>query len=160
MIIEAGVVAGYLAAWATGKARRAASRIDAEADAVIDGSLDRLHEVVEARLGGHPVLAELANEARQAGQVSTWTLARAEQTLAEAANDDEAFAQAVTGLVARLREAKRIIAPVSVGSGSTVLTGEVHARARDGGFAFGQVTGGVQIGREAGGPPLPGRPGH
>ena len=134
--------------------------MDDEADAVINGSLDRLHEVVEARLGGHPVLAELAEEARQAGQVSARTLAQAEQTVAEAAKDDQGFAQTVAGLVARLREAERIPTLAAVGSGSAVSTGEVYARARDGGFAFGQVTGGVQISREAGDPPLPGRPGH
>ncbi len=65
MVIEAGVVAGYVVAWALRKARRAGGRLDAEADGVIDASLDRLHEVVAAKLGGHPVLAELVEEAER-----------------------------------------------------------------------------------------------
>ena len=63
MVIEAGVVAGYVIAWAVRKARRVAGRLDAEADEVIDAGLDRLHEAVVAKLGGHPVLEELDEEA-------------------------------------------------------------------------------------------------
>jgi hypothetical protein len=53
-VIEAGLVAGYVIAWAVGKARRVGGRLDAEADQVIDASLDRLHEVVAGKLAGHP----------------------------------------------------------------------------------------------------------
>jgi pheromone shutdown protein TraB len=59
VVIEAGVVAGYVIAWAMRKARRAVGRLDDDADAMIDASLDRLHEVVMARLAAHPVLTEL-----------------------------------------------------------------------------------------------------
>jgi hypothetical protein len=59
VVVEVGVVAGYVIAWAVRKARRAAGRIDDEADAVIDAGLDRLHEVVVARLAGHPAVAGL-----------------------------------------------------------------------------------------------------
>src|SRR5260221_7134951 len=52
MVIEAGVVAGYVIAWAVRKARRVGGRLDAEADGVIDAGLDRLHEVVAGELGG------------------------------------------------------------------------------------------------------------
>jgi hypothetical protein len=37
-------------AWVIRKARRLGGRLDAEADRVIDASLDRLHEVVSAKL--------------------------------------------------------------------------------------------------------------
>ena len=63
MVIEAGVVAGYVIAWAVRKARRAGGRLDVEADEAIDAGLDRLHEVVAAKLAGHPVLEELEEEA-------------------------------------------------------------------------------------------------
>jgi hypothetical protein len=109
VVIEAGVVAGYVIAWAVRKARRVAGRLDAEADVVIDAGLDRLHEVVAGRLGGHPVLAELAEEAEAAGEVggvSDLTRQRAELELAAAARKDDAFGQVLTELVARLREAE------------------------------------------------------
>lgn len=159
MVIEAGVVAGYVIAWAVRKARRAGGRLDAEADAVIDAGLDRLHEVVAARLGGYRVLAELEDEAGQAGQVSELTRRQAELALEAAARKDEAFARAVTELVAQLRKAEQASGPVAAGPGSAVFTGDVHAEARDGGTAIGQAAN-VFIGREPPGPPGPGRPGH
>ena len=67
MVIEAGLAAGYVVAWALRKARRVGSRLDEEADGAIDASLDRLHEVVAARLGAHPALADLVEEAEAAG---------------------------------------------------------------------------------------------
>jgi hypothetical protein len=160
MVIEAGVVAGYVIAWVMQKARRVGGRLDAETDAAIDASLDRLHEVVAARLGTHPVLAELTEEAEQAGQVSELTRQQVELALIAAARKDEEFGRAVTELVAQLQEAEQSSGPVAAGLGSAVFTGDAHAEASDGGFAFGQVTGGVHISREPGGPPEPGRSGH
>ena len=110
MVIEAGVVAGYVIAWAVRKARRVGGRLDAEADGVIDAGLDRLHEIVEAKLGGHPVLAEAIEEAQTAGdggRIGDLTRQQVEAELAAAAWKDDAFGQSVTKLVARLREAER-----------------------------------------------------
>jgi hypothetical protein len=159
VVIEAGVVAGYVIAWAMRKTRRVGRRLDAETDEVIDVSLDRLHEVVMARLGGHPVLVELIEEAEQAGHVSDLTRQQAELALEAAARKDEAFARAVTELTARLREREQVFGPVVVGPGSTVFTGNVRANAREGGIAFGQAAN-VYIGREPEDPPGPGRSGH
>lgn len=159
MVIEAGVVAGYVIAWAVRKARRIGGRLDAEADAVIDGGLDRLHEVVAARLGGHPVLAELVEEAEQAGEVSELTRQQMELALEAAARRDEVFGRAVTELVAGLREAEQARGLVAPGPGSAVFTGDARAVARDGGIAIGQA-GNVYLGREPGDPPGPGRSGH
>jgi len=161
MVIEAGVAAGYVVAWVLRKARRAAGRLDAEADGVIDASLDRLHEVVAVKLGGHPVLAELVEEAEEAGQVSDLTRQQVELALAAAARKDELFGQVVTELVARLRAAEQASGGVvASGKGAAVFTGGAHAEARDGGIAFGQVAGGVQVHREPPDPPGPGRPGR
>lgn len=162
MVIEAGIVAGYVIAWAVHKARRVGSRLDTEADAVIDVSLDRLHEVVEAKLAGHPVLAELVDEAAAGdGEVSDLTRQQVELALTAAARKDGAFAQAVTELVARLREAEQVAGrPVIAGAGSSVFTGDAHARAEAGGIAIGQVAGNVHVGRDPVDPPGPGRPGH
>ena len=162
MVIEAGVIAGYVIAWAVRKARRVGGRLDAEADAVIDAGLDQLHEVVAAKLDGHPVLAELVEEAAAGGgEVSDLTRQQVELALTAAARKDEAFGHMVTELVARLREAEQAIGrPVIAGAGSAVFTGDAHARAEDGGIAFGQVAGDVHLGQGAVDPPGPGRPGH
>jgi hypothetical protein len=156
MIIEAGVVAAYLVAWAVRKVRRVGARLDAEADAVVDASLDRLHEVVVAKLGRHPALAELVEEAEAAGdgdEVSALTRQQVELALTAAAQKDNAFGQAVTELVVRIREAELAAgSPVTAGPGSVVFTGNAEAKAESGGFAFGQVGGGVHITQ---GPPDP-----
>jgi hypothetical protein len=161
VVIEAGVVAGYVIAWAVRKARRVGGRLDAEADAVIDGGLNQLHEVVETKLAGHPVFAELVEEAAAAGEISDLTRQQVELALTAAASKDEAFGQAVTELVAQLRQAEQAAGQaVIVDRGSAVFTGDSHARAEGGGIAFGQVAGDVHVDRDPVGPPRPGRPSH
>jgi len=163
MVIEAGVVAGYVIAWAVRKARRVGVRLDAEADGMIDASLDRLHEVVEAKLGGHPALAELVEEAQAAGggEFSDLTRQQVELALTAAAQKDDAFSEAVAELVARLRGAERAAAsPVVAGPGSAVFTGNAEARAEEGGIAVGQVAGGVHVIQGPPGPSRPGRASH
>jgi hypothetical protein len=148
------VAAGYLIAWAARKAKRVGGRLDAETDDVIDASLDRLHEVVAARLGGHPVLAEMVQEAEATGQVEDLTRQQLELALTAAAGKDELFARAVSELVAQLDQANPAASP-----GLTVFTGSAHAEARDGGIAIGQA-GQVHFASETPGPPQPGRSGH
>jgi hypothetical protein len=162
VVIEAGVVAGYVIAWAARKARRAGGRLDTEADAVIDVGLDLLQKAVAAKLDGHPVLAELVEEAAAGdNKVSDLTRQQVELALTAAARKDESFGQSVTELVARLREAEQAVGrPVAAGAGSAIFTGEAHAEAEDGGIAFGQVAGDVHIGGSPVGPSGPGRPGH
>jgi hypothetical protein len=162
VVIEAGMAAGYVIAWALRKARRAGSRLDAEADGVIDAGLDRLHEVVAAKLGGHPVLEELEEEtAGGVGQVSELSRQQVELALTAAARKDEVFGRTVMELVARLREAEQVKGgPVVAGAGSAVFTGDAHAEADGGGIAFGQVAGDVHLSRGPTGPQAPGRVGH
>lgn len=162
MVIEAGVAAGYVIAWAVRKARRIGGRLDAEADTVIDASLDRLHEVVSAKLAGHPVLAELIEEADGDGrEISELTRQQVELALTAAARKDDAFGQAVTELVARLREAELAAgSPVIAGPGSAVFTGNAEAKAMSGGIAVGQVAGGVHVSNGPPDPSQPGRPSH
>lgn len=162
MVIEAGVVAGYVIAWAVRKARRVGGRLDAEADAAIDTGLDRLHEVVAAKLGEHPVLAEVEEEAASGGgEVSELTRQQVELALTAAAGKDEAFGQAVTELVAQLQGAEQAAGrSVVAAAGSAVFTGDAHAKAEGGGIAFGQVAGDVNVNRGRVDPPGPGRSGH
>ena len=164
MVIEAGVVVGFVIAWAVGRARRVGARLGDEADLVIDASLDQLHEVVAAKLAGHPTLAELVEEAEAAddpGDVSEITRQQVELALVAAARKDDSFGQAVTALVARLRSAGQAAgSQVTTGPGSTVFTGNVEAKAVGGGISFAQVSGGVHIAQEPPGPSQPGRVTH
>ncbi|SHN37965.1 chromosome partitioning protein [Actinacidiphila paucisporea] len=149
MVIEAGLVAGYVIAWAVRKARRAAGGLDAEADAVIDAGLDKLHTAVAAKLGAHPALDDLAEEAAtDDGQVSELTRQQVELAVTAAARKDDEFGQAVTELVTRLQAAEQAGGiSVVAGAGSAVFTGDAHAQASGDGIAFGQVAGDVHLDR-------------
>ena len=153
MVIEAGVVAGYVVAWAVRKARRTADRMDAEVDAVIDAGLDKLHTVVAAKLGAHPALDDLAEEAAtDQGQVSELTRQQVELAVTAAARKDDEFGRSVTELVAQLQAAEKTSGiAVVTGAGSTVFTGDAHAHASGDGIAFGQVGGDVHVDRSAAG---------
>jgi hypothetical protein len=166
VMIEAGVIAGYMIAWAVRKARRVADRLDHEADAVVDVGLDRLHALVATRLADHPVLARLQDEAEQAalnddGYVSPETRRQVELALAATARTDEAFGHAVMELAAGLANAPRTGSDQpSPRHRAVVFAGKSRAEADRGGIAFGQVAGDVHIAREAGSPLQPGRFGH
>lgn len=162
MVIEAGVATWYMIAWAVRKARRAAGRLDAEVDQMIDAGLDRLHEVVTAKLAGHPVLAELVEEAQTAGDVdgiSGLTRQRIELELTAAAGKDDEFGRAVTESVARLRKAQQEAGHALIDArGAALFTGDARTRA-DGGIAIGQA-GAVNISQAATDPHQPGRDSH
>ncbi|MFI9602753.1 hypothetical protein ACIHCX_23385 [Streptomyces sp. NPDC052043] len=162
MVIEAGVVAGYVIAWAVRKARRATGRLDAEADGIIDAGLDRLHTAVVDKLGAHPALDDLAEEAAaDEGQVSELTRQQVELAVTAAARKDDTFGQQVTELVAQLQAAEKSGGTsVVAGAGSAVFTGNTQASGN--GIAFGQVGGDVHVDRGTVGeqPPDPSEPGR
>ncbi|AGS73926.1 hypothetical protein [Streptomyces collinus] len=163
MVIEAGVVAGYVIAWAVRKARRAAGPVDAVVDTAIDASLDRLHTTVAAKLGAHPVLDDLAEEAAtEEGQVSELTRQQVELAVTAAARKDDVFGQTVSELVAQLQAAETAGGTsVVTGGGSRVFTGDAHAQASGNGIAFGQIAGDVNMdGSAAGQRPDPSGPGR
>jgi hypothetical protein len=145
-VVEAGVIAAYVIAWAVHKARRAAGRLDETVDAAIDAGADRLHEAVLAKLG-EPVVADLAEEAvGESGQVSELTRQQVELAIIAAARRDEAFAHTVTQMLEQVRSAEqRSGTQVMAGAGSTVFTGDATATTHDGGTAVGQA-GTVNIG--------------
>jgi hypothetical protein len=151
VVIEASVAAGYLIAWAVRKARRVAGRLDAETDAAIDSGLDRLHDVVAAKLSGHPVLAELVEEAAADGQVSDLTLQQMELAIRAAASKDEAFGRAVNEQVTLLRGAE------SASGTSVVIFGDVRPKADNRGIAIG-LANEVHFHGEQPGPPQPDPP--
>jgi hypothetical protein len=83
-----------------------AGRADAEVAQALDAGLDRLHELVAARLAGEPVLARLESEAAAGGdapQVRPRTSERVRLALEDAAEADEAFAARLAGLADQLR---------------------------------------------------------
>ncbi|MBT0769456.1 hypothetical protein KIH74_11030 [Kineosporia sp. J2-2] len=157
MVIEAGVVAGYLIAWAVRKARYAGGRLDAEVDLALDAGLEKLHGVVAGKLAGQAVLADLEDEAQQSGVsggdgvsgVDDLTRQRLEMELTAAARKDELFAAAVTTLIQQIQHAERVSGP-----GAITVTGGVHA---DHGSAAAVTMGNVTIGQV---PPDPSRPGR
>lgn len=81
--------------------------------------------------------------------------------IAAAAGKDELFGRQVTELVDRLRAAQSASGhTVTAGTGSVVFTGDAHAEATNGGVAFGQVAGDVNVRPDLPDPSKLGRPGH
>jgi hypothetical protein len=154
-MIEVGLVAGYLAAWAWQKARRVGSELDQDVDEVLDSGLERLHEVVTAKLGSDPALAQLDTEAGSGGQVSARTSRRVEDAVAEAVDQDEAFAALLQAIVAEL--ARRAPSGVAVAAGDRAVAVSGNAMiSADHGSAAALTAGDVSIGR----PPDPTNPGQ
>jgi hypothetical protein len=129
------VVVGFLVAWFARKAGRVGKRIDSMADEVLDAGLDKLHDVVIAKLGGDSALAKLATEVAETGEAGTRTQARVRLALEEAAEEDHAFATALESTLATLQGSG-----AAAGHHGVAITGGVNADY--GGIAIGGVTGG------------------
>ena len=165
MVIEAGVAAGYVVAWAMRRARRATGRADVLIDTSIEAGMDKLAGVVQAKLGAHPALDDLAEEAATDDQqVSELTRQQVELALAAAARRDEDFGRTVTDLVAQLRAGEQASGGVSAVTrdGTAIFTGSAHAQASGNGIVFGQVAGNAHVNRGAadGHQPDPSEPGR
>lgn len=103
---------GYLIGWAVRKARRVADRADAEVDQVLDAGMDRLHEVVVTRLGTDPALEQtLAEAASDEEAVADRTRLRLQLALEDAAERDAAFQQALDDAVAEVQAAAETAGP-------------------------------------------------
>ncbi|MFF4490519.1 hypothetical protein ACFY0F_29235 [Streptomyces sp. NPDC001544] len=151
------IAVGYVFAWLVGKARRVAVRADTEVDRGLDAGMDRLHELISAKLGQDPAL-ERAREEADAGQEvpSERTRRRLVDSLEDAAEHDPSFAEALEDLVRKLQSA------VAAGSGGVSATGDGQAiggsvgiRA-DRGSAAALRMGNVTIGSTENPPPPPG----
>jgi len=134
VVIETGLIVGYVIAWMVRKAKRAGGRLDAEVDTAMDAGLDKLHQVVAARLGADPALTEAQEEAAT-GQVSELTRQRVELSIQAAAGKDPAFAQTVAELVGQLQAAEKAGGQVAAGHGSANVAGNVDIHAEDGAAA-------------------------
>ena len=159
MVAGLELVVGYLIAWSVGKARRAGARLDDDVDLVIDVELDRLHDVVVAKLGADPALNKLEQAVAATGEVSERTRRRVADALADAADDDHEFAATLAALLSELQRVGAA-APAVPASGdrSAAVGRDAHATADHGSVAA-LTMGDVTQGGPPAGPPRPGRPG-
>lgn len=127
------VAVGFLIAWFARKAGRAVKRLDGVADKVMDVGLDRLHNVVTAKLGGDSALKQLAAEAGATGEAGTRTQARVRLALEDAVEQDLTFA----------KDLKDAMSTLQAGEHGVVIGGDVRA---DSGIAIVMTGGSVSIG--------------
>lgn len=148
------VVVGYLIAWAVSKARRVGAQLDSDVDLVIDAELDRLHDLVAARLGLDPALEKLELTAAAGEEVSDRTRRRVADALADAAEADDEFAAGLQTALDNLRRAGAPPVVAASGAGSVAVGGDVDIHAESGSAAA-VTMGNVSVG---GSPPDPSGP--
>jgi hypothetical protein len=117
------LVVGYLAAWAVRKLKRVGQAADAEVDRALDAALEKVHDVVTAKLAGDPALAKL--EASPA-QVTELTSRRVADAITAATQDDQDFAEQLSAAI----QAARVAVTAAGGLGVAFAT--------DGGIAAGR----------------------
>ncbi|MGW7568582.1 hypothetical protein ACWGJV_20195 [Streptomyces tendae] len=151
------IAVGYVFAWLVAKGRRVAGRADAEIDRGLDSGMDRLHDLVSRKLGKDPAL-ERAREEAKTGQteISERTRRRLVDSLTDAAERDEAFAEDLDKLIADLetKAGSGSGSGVSAASGGLAVGGRVDVRA-EGGSAAALRMGDVTLGSS----PNPRQPG-
>ena len=125
------LVAGYLVAWGVMKARRVGRRLDEETDEVMDAGLDRLHDVVMAKLGSDPAVTKLAADAAQEIEPSERTVDRVRYAVEEAAEQDPQFASAMDNALAeleRLRDGAPAVAGIDLRHAKGVQVGNFNTQ--------------------------------
>lgn len=133
-MIGVELVVGWLTAYVWRKARRMAGRADGEVDRVLDSGMDRLHDLIAAKLGADPCLAKLTAEAAadlSVPSVSARTRQRVELALVDAVESDAAFAADLDAIMAGLRRAHPSTA-VATGTGTAQAGGGGVAKYRSG----------------------------
>jgi hypothetical protein len=129
------VVIGALVAWAIAKARRAGGATDEIVDEAIDAGMEKVHDVVMAKLGQDPALTKLEIEAATSGDVTPRTRQRAELAIADAIDEDPGFADELRDALAEL--APPAAEPLAVNQS---VSGTVHgANVMIGGSVGGNV---------------------
>jgi hypothetical protein len=144
------LVAGYLVAWVVRKARRVAARADAEVDDAVNVGIERLHDLINAKLGGDSALKRLEAEAAERGEATQRTRERVRLAVEDAVEADHAFAARLEEILANLQPAGT--AAVSVQDHAVAAGGDVRIEAELGGVAAGVIHGHVTPGN-------PSRPG-
>jgi hypothetical protein len=148
-VVGVEVAVGLLITWLVRKAGRAARRADGVVDQVVDASVDRVGELILAKLAGDPAVERLQVEAAEQNTVSDRTIMRVELAVEEAAEQDTDFAAALAAAVQAAQ-------PAGAVAGGVAVTGGVHNT------GSGTAIGGVgSIGSfQVGGVPDPHQPGR
>ncbi|WP_265560305.1 hypothetical protein [Streptomyces hygroscopicus] len=130
------IAVGYAFAWLVRKAKRVAGQADEEVDRGLEAAMDRLHELISAKLGQDPAL-ERAGEEAEAGQMelSPRTRQRLELAVEDAAERDSAFSEALNRAVKDLQAATTPVGGVSVTGDGQAVGGDVDIRAEHGSVA-------------------------
>jgi len=155
-VVEVALVTGYLIAWAWRKARRVGAGLDKEVDQAVDAGLDRLHDLVSAKLGADPALEKLQGEAAATGGATDRTQRRVEDAVAEAAEEDTTFAGALEAILGELAVSAPAAGVIAGGDRSAAVGGNAEVRA-DRGSAAALTMGDVTLGAP---PPDPTKPGR
>jgi len=146
MVIESGVAVGYFIAWLLSKARRVGSGLNRETDGVLDTGLERLHQVIQAKLGNDPALRKANDEAEATGEVAARTRQRLEQAVEDAAEADLSFDSQVDKLIHQIRAREVALGRASAsGAGAVAVGRDVNISATDGAAAAWQV-GSIHLG--------------
>jgi hypothetical protein len=132
------ITVGLVLTWIVAKARRMAVKADGVVNATLDAAVDRVGELVMGKLGSDSAIERLQVEAAEPGEISDLTRQRVGLALQDAVNRDADFARHLAAAVAAAEQAAG--SGARAGSGGVAIAGGVHAK--DGGVAFGVVTGG------------------
>ncbi|HLS75731.1 MAG TPA: hypothetical protein VK083_02925 [Nocardia sp.] len=90
------MLVGVLIAWAAGKASRVGGRLDQLTDEALDHGVERVRDLVLARLGADTAVRRLLEEARETeGEVSNRTRHEAAKAIEDAAARDDVLAAAL-----------------------------------------------------------------
>jgi hypothetical protein len=148
------IAVGWVCAWLVSKARRVAGRADNEVDRGLDAGMDRLHELVSAKLGQDPALVR-AREEVEAGheELTERTRRRLTDALEDAAEHDTQFGAALQQAAQDLQSkavagdgGQAVGGNVSVaadGEHSLATGRDVNIQASQGGVAAGVIHGSV-----------------
>ncbi len=128
------LVVGYLVAWAVAKARRIAGRADTEVDAALDAGMDRLHDLVAAKLQGEPALAKLESDA-VAGNKNRRTRDRVQLAVEDAVEEDPEFGERLAEALAAVRQADAGAGATVTGDHGVAVRGDVDIHAEHGSAA-------------------------
>ncbi|MFJ3804043.1 hypothetical protein ACIPSJ_48175 [Streptomyces sp. NPDC090088] len=141
------LVAAAAVAYLVRKAGRVGRRADEEVNHALDEGMDRLHELIQEKLGADPVLDRLTEQA-ETGAVTERTERRAALAVADAAEADGEFATRLRELVMVLQQQEEVGRGDSV-SVSNLISGGTQSGPVFQGGSFGTINIGTTL------PPAP-----
>ncbi|NJP47744.1 chromosome partitioning protein [Actinacidiphila epipremni] len=132
----AEIAVGYVFAWAVRKLRRVAGPADQLVDEALDATVERVYDVVTARLGGERALARVEEEAQSgAAELSPANRQLLQLTLEDEARRDDGFAAQLAEAVEAAQAAEAQHGPLVATGKGIVVGGNVDIKAEDGSMA-------------------------